>query len=123
MKDRFPSMPFFVSDYLGSSKVRLMSLEERGAYCHLLFMQWQEGALEYNPKNLAKLLDCSVEDFERVWSNISSRFVMNDDGTFYNAKVENTRKAYLSTTKKLSKAGRKGGKATQARLKRGLKPG
>ena len=36
MKDRLPSMPFFIEDYLGSMNVRLMTLAERGAYIHLL---------------------------------------------------------------------------------------
>ena len=54
MKDRLPSMPFFVEDYLGSMSVRLMTLAERGAYIHLLRLNWQDGLLKKDPKKPAK---------------------------------------------------------------------
>ena len=47
-------MPIFVGDYLGSISVRLMTLAERGAYVHLLCLNWQDGRLQKDPRKLAK---------------------------------------------------------------------
>ena len=60
-------MPFFVSDYLSSTDVLLMSLAERGLYTHLLFRQWQDGRLEFNPKKLSVLCACSEAEFAAMW--------------------------------------------------------
>ena len=51
MKDRLPYMPFFVSDYMGSTDVRLMSLAERGAYTHVAghFKSGQAGPGQNRP--------------------------------------------------------------------------
>ena len=123
MKDRLPYMPFFVADYMGSTDVRLMSLAERGAYTHLLFMNWQEGRLQKDPKKLAKLLDCSPEEFEEVWEAIQHKFETDSKGRIYNKRVEEIRKQSIDRSKKLSRAGKKGGESTQARLKPGFKAG
>ena len=96
MTDRLPSMPFFVGDYLGSVSVRLMTLAERGAYTHLLFMNWQEGRLEKNPKQLAKLLDCSLEEFEQIWEGIKDKFKEDSKGRIYNKKVEDVKNQCLT---------------------------
>ena len=114
-------MPFFVGDYLGSVSVRLMTLAERGAYTHLLFMNWQEGRLEKNPKQLAKLLDCSLEEFEQIWEGIKDKFKEDSKGRIYNKKVEDVKNQCLTIKKKRSKVGSKGGKATQAKLKQTFK--
>ena len=50
MKDRLPCMPFFVEDYLRLISVRVMTLVERGAYVHLLCLNWQEWRLQKDPK-------------------------------------------------------------------------
>ena len=55
MKDRLSSMPFFVGDYLGSISVRLMTLTERGAYVHLLCLNWQEGRLQKRPEKTCEI--------------------------------------------------------------------
>ena len=114
-------MPFFVGDYLGSVSVRLMTLAERGAYTHLLFMNWQEGRLEKNPKQLAKLLDCSLEEFEQIWEGIKDKFKEDSKGRIYNKKVEDVKNQCFAIKKKRSKVGSKGGKATQAKLKQSFK--
>ena len=52
MEDCFQSMPIFVGDYVGSISVHLMTLAERGAYVHLLCLNWQDGRLPKTTKNL-----------------------------------------------------------------------
>ena len=52
MKDRLPSLSIFVGDYVGSISVHLMPLAERGAYVHLLCLNWQDGRLQKDPNKL-----------------------------------------------------------------------
>ncbi len=119
MKDRLPTMPFFVRDYLGSIDVRLMTLAERGAYVHLLCLNWQEGRLPKDPKKLARLLDCSLKEFQQVWEGIRHQFKEDAQGRIYNEQVEAIKRQHLERRRKLALAGSKGGRKTQAKRKRG----
>ncbi len=119
MKDRLPTMPFFVGDYLGSIDVRLMTLAERGAYVHLLCLNWQEGRLPKDPKKLARLLDCSLKEFQQVWEGIRHQFKEDAQGRIYNEQVEAIKRQHLERRRKLALAGSKGGRKTQAKRKRG----
>lgn len=58
--EKDPSFPFYASDFLGSSKVALMNLEEQGAYVRLLCHQWADSehracSLPCDDKSLAAL--------------------------------------------------------------------
>ena len=119
MKDRLPTMPFFVGDYLGSIDVRLMTLAERGAYVHLLCLNWQEGRLPKDPKKLARLLDCSLTEFRQIWKGIRHQFEEDSQGRIYNRQVEAIKRQHLERRRKLALAGTKGGRTTQAKRKRG----
>ena len=119
MKDRLPTMPFRVGDYLGSIDVRLMTLAERGAYVHLLCLNWQEGRLPKDPKKLARLLDCSLQEFQKIWEGIRNQFKEDAQGRIYNRQVEALKRQHLERRRKLALAGSKGGRTTQAKLKRG----
>ena len=87
MKDRLPSMGVFVEDYVGSIRVRLMTLAEWGAYVHLLCLNWQEGRLQKDPKKLAKLLDCSLKEFNQNWKGIQHKFKEDSQGRIYGSRV------------------------------------
>ncbi len=119
MKDRLATMPFFVGDYLGSIDVRLMTLGERGAYVHLLCLNWQEGRLPKDPKKLARLLDCSLQEFQQIWEGIRHQFKEDAQGRIYNERVEAIKRQHLERRRKLAVAGSKGGRTTQAKRKRG----
>ena len=112
--DRLPFFPFYVSDYLSSMKVQLMSLAERGLYCDLLFWIWQEGPLPYNPDTqadkLARLTHCNVEEFRTLWPSIRERFVIVD-GRITNHRLEEVRQEAVELHDKRAAAGRKGGHA------------
>ena len=119
MKDRLAIMPFFVEDYLGSIDVRLMTLGERGAYVHLLCLNWQDGRLPKDPKKLARLLDCSLQEFHQVWKGVRHQFKEDAQGRIYNQRVESIKRRHLERRRKLALAGSKGGRTTQAKRKRG----
>ena len=119
MKDRLASMPFFIGEYLGSMSVCLMTLAQRDACIHLLCLNWQEGRLEDDPKKLARLLDCSLPEFHRIWKGIGHTFKEDAQRRIYNPPVEAVKQQCLARRRKLTLAGRKGGKATQAKRKQG----
>ena len=116
MTDKLPSMPFFVSDYLASTDVLLMSLAERGLYTHLLFRQWQDGRLQFNPEKLSILCACSESEFLEIWEGIKHKFITDSDGRIFNRRAETVQKGYLSIRKSRSQAGSKGGSKRQANI-------
>ena len=121
MTDKNPSMPFFVSDYLSSTDVLLMSLAERGLYTHLLFRQWQDGRLEFNSKDLSVLCACSESEFLELWEGIKGKFHTDSDGRIYNKRAESVKKEYVKLRIKRSEAGSKGGSKRQANIKQTAK--
>lgn len=51
-----PSFQFYPSDWLGSQRVSLLSLEEEGAYIRLLAFCWDHGSIPSDPKKCARLI-------------------------------------------------------------------
>ena len=121
MPDKLPSMPFFVSDYLASTDVLLMSLAERGLYTHLLFRQWQDGRMGFNPKKLSILCACSEADFLKSWDGIKDKFNTDPEGRIYNRRLEDVKSEYARIREARSAAGSKGGSKTQANVKQTAK--
>lgn len=55
-KNKAPAFMFYPSDWLGSQRVSLMTLEEEGAYIRLLSYCWQHGSIPRDPDKLARLI-------------------------------------------------------------------
>lgn len=70
-------LPWFPRDFIAST--RAMRLAERGAYCDLLFYQWEMGSLPADTEALARLLGASPKEFANVWKVISEKFVKVGD--------------------------------------------
>jgi uncharacterized protein YdaU (DUF1376 family) len=70
-------MPWFARDYLAAT--RAMRLAERGAYCDLLFYQWEMGDLPCDTKSLARLLGAERAEFDAVWKTVKSKFVKREN--------------------------------------------
>lgn len=51
-----PAFQFYPTDYIGSQRVRLMSLEEEGAYINLLCSCWQHGSIPSDPQLAARII-------------------------------------------------------------------
>jgi uncharacterized protein YdaU (DUF1376 family) len=95
-------MPWFARDYLAAT--RAMRLAERGAYCDLLFYQWEMGELPSDPNRLARLLGADREEFAEIWPAISSKFVAVN-GHLVNKRLEEHRlKAITQRQKKIDAA-------------------
>jgi len=112
----------YVKDWLGDNNILALTLEEQGAYLRLLCCAWQgDGLLPADLKEIQRLLSVSSHKFEKIWKKISKFFEPVQEK---NSKIflKNKRlffeleKSYeISGTR--SKAGSKGGKATQAKAK------
>ena len=53
---RAPAFQFYAGDYLSSSRVQLMTLEEEGAYIRLLCHCWLHGSIPSDPERIARLI-------------------------------------------------------------------
>lgn len=103
MGNELHTMPVKVEALLSSQRVRMLELDEFGAYIKLLCDAWLNGATM--PKNslanawaLAKILTCSLETAERVKKNVVDIFFSIDEsGDFYNA---NQREIYAEVCAK-----------------------
>ena len=71
---RAPAFQFYPRDYLADAQVVMMSLEERGAYVHLLCHCWLEGALPDDESRLARLLGLSLARFRKLWPQLAPSF-------------------------------------------------
>ena len=105
-----PAFQFYASDYLSSSKVQLMSLDERGAYVQLLCYNWQDGSIPSDIGKLAKLCGTNPKTMARIWESLTSCFVANDEpGRLVNPRLEEVRLEQKRFREKKSEAGRLGG--------------
>jgi uncharacterized protein YdaU (DUF1376 family) len=51
-----PAFQWYPTDYLSSQRVQMMTLEQEGAYCRLLWYCWQHGTIPSDPKEAARLI-------------------------------------------------------------------
>jgi uncharacterized protein YdaU (DUF1376 family) len=51
-----PAFQFYPGDYLSSSRVAMMTLEEEGAYLRLLCYCWAHGSIPADPEKIARLI-------------------------------------------------------------------
>jgi uncharacterized protein YdaU (DUF1376 family) len=63
MSGKSPAFQFYPQDYLASSRVAEMTLEEEGVYIRLLCYCWASGSIPADPERCAKLAGkgCSIE--------------------------------------------------------------
>jgi uncharacterized protein YdaU (DUF1376 family) len=81
-------LPFFPRDYLAAT--RHLTLEERGAYTDLLWLQWESGPLPKSPERLARMIGCSPAEFTPIWAAIKPKFVEIEPGLI-NRRLEQHR--------------------------------
>ena len=108
-----PAFQFYARDWLADSKVRRLRLDERGAYCDLLCVQWNEGAIPMDCEEAGMSIgihpDTWPEWRSRIWPNVVTFF---PDGMNHRlAGLSDERQALIQAKRK---AGKKGGK-TRAR--------
>lgn len=101
-----PYAPFYFSDWLGDTKVRRMSYEERGVYFELLANSWQE-PLPADLDEIAHLLGLTRRRFDAIWKKVGACWVSDGNGSLLNPRLERERaKQEAKRT-----AGKRGGEA------------
>ena len=89
-KGKSPAFQFYPDDFLGSSKVAVMSAQEVGVYLLLLCMDWNDGGIAYNPRLLARYCRVTEAEFTQAWEVVGQCFVERD-GRFWNPRLERER--------------------------------
>jgi uncharacterized protein YdaU (DUF1376 family) len=108
---KFPAFPFYVSDYLSSSKVQQMPLEAEAAYLRLLFYCWQDGSIPADLKKMATLCKINAGRMHRLWSeHLCNCFrpIEENPSRLTNPRVEAVRAKSLERHVERVEAGKKG---------------
>jgi uncharacterized protein YdaU (DUF1376 family) len=106
-KSASPAFQFYPDDFLGSSKVAVMTPTEIGVYVLLLCMDWNGHGISYNPKLLARYCRVTEPEFVEAWEVVGQCFETGEDGKLYNPRLIREREkqaAYSAKQKAASDA-------------------
>lgn len=119
MPNKPPAFQFYPQDYLSSSRVAEMTLEEEGAYIRLLCYCWTTGSIPADPERCAKLAGkgCTVE----IATNVQRAFNESptDPERLLHDRLEKERENQKYRRQMASLAGKKSG---ESRAKISKKP-
>lgn len=103
-----PRMDWYPRDFQSDARVRVMTLEQQGAYRALLDFSWMDGPLPNDHAYLAKLLGISRRAFTaRVWPRVAPCFT-EEGSTLVNPRLERERQRAINARKRASTKGRLG---------------
>jgi len=103
----FPHMPLFVKDYLIDTYT--LSLEQSGAYLHLLMHMWEKGGtLPDNDNDLAAMTKCGTRKWRSIRPKLEPFFTI-ENGMWTNSRLSKELQYVERKLESLSTAGRKGG--------------
>lgn len=85
-----PAFQVYVNDFLGSTRVGLMTVGEIGAYWLLLLRDWQDGGITTDRDELAVLARMTPEAFEVAWKRVGPCFIERR-GKLYNPRLQKER--------------------------------
>ena len=101
--NKAPAFQFYAGDYLSSSRVTLLTLEEEGAYIRLLCHCWLHGSIPNDPEMIARLIGkgCSTT----LASKVANMFTQRGE-VLVSEKMEGVRQARQEWIEKCKKGGR-----------------
>lgn len=104
-----PAFQFYVTDYLGSQRVQMLTLEEEGAYIRLLCFCWQHGSIPSNPKEMARLIGKGAST--TLATTLQPMFVKhpNQKGRLVHERLEEERAKQTAWREKSIAGGKKSG--------------
>jgi len=107
---KLPSFPFYVKDWLASSRVRMMILAHRGAYLELLCHDWDTDGLLNDDDALATLSCLGDNWFNGAAQIIKPCFVNHPAKVGYltNPRLQQIRLEYLEHREERRRSGRLG---------------
>lgn len=110
-KHKAPAFQFYADDWLSDEHVRLMTLEETGAYIDAIAICWREGSIPADPVRLARLIgkNCSTEIATQVQLrfNISSTGQLNSDARLEHKRLNLEREKQHARSEQMRLAGKK----------------
>ena len=113
MSAKTPAIQFCPTDYLGSQRVQMMTLEEEGAYCRLLWSCWQNGSIPSDPELAARLIGkgCSTTVARVVLPMFE---IACGEGRVTHDRLERERAKQADWRKKSSAGGKKSAEMRQS---------
>jgi uncharacterized protein YdaU (DUF1376 family) len=105
------SFPFFPSDYLGDPHTIVMTTEENGAYCLLMWVCWEQDGLPNDLEELAGYARLPLEKFQPMWEKKIKRcFTLNEKtNVFLHPRFEKIIRKAKAYKKQQSNAGKASG--------------
>jgi uncharacterized protein YdaU (DUF1376 family) len=107
-------MPFFGDDYWDSERVAAMDDSAALLYSWLLWRQWKHGPLP-GPEVLRRLPHRWQANWDALWPQVEPCFRKDEDGRLVNERCAFEKGIAVELSEAKVEAGRKGGRATQAR--------
>ena len=106
-----PAFQFYPSDWLGSQRVALMTLEEEGAYIRALAFCWGQGGVPADPQKLAFLIGKGAST--TVGTTVAAMFEPdpNRPGWLFSPRMEEVRAKQAEWREKSIEGGKKSGEA------------
>jgi len=86
-----PFFPFYAADWIGSTRVQLMSAAEEGTFIRLLAFAWRNEGLPENAEQIRRLTKLDADEFNAMWPLVTELFPFDDDGRRRNERQERER--------------------------------
>jgi uncharacterized protein YdaU (DUF1376 family) len=102
----YPAFLFYPEDFAtGTAHMPPMAV---GIYIRCLCHQWSHGFLPSDLTQIGRLCGALPEEINHSWPLIASKFTSPEDGKLLNKRLEETRLELLRTSRKRSRAGKRG---------------
>ena len=103
-----PAFQFYVSDWVASQRVTMLSLAEEGAFLRLLCSAWLAGSVPSDPAMAARIIgkDCPPATAQAA---LAMFIPAKESGRMVNERQEEERAKQIAFRKACSAAGKKGG--------------
>lgn len=106
--DKSPAFPFYPKDYESDENVKMMTLEQEGAFLRLLCHAWLHESIPGDVPSLAKICRVAPSKMARLWPGVKPCFHRDDAGRLVNRKLEKIREGQRRFRQERSESGRKG---------------
>lgn len=111
MSTKPPAFQFYPKDYESDELVKMMSLEQEGAFLRLLCHAWLHGSIPADKPALARICRVPTGKMARLWPGVEPCFVESEPGRLINRRQERQREAQERHREGRVKAGQKGADA------------
>jgi len=114
VNNKAPAFQFYAGDFLSSPDVILMSAQEVGAYCLLLFTSWQsekQAYLDNDEDRLRRISRLSTREWKESRQILLKKFVETEDGLYrYNPRLAVIAEKEQTYRKQMQVNGKEGGR-------------